>query len=118
MKFILELTQNREAVSLHRISTPIIIRSFLILSFLSTMSKANYNPLSLSGNPQKALVPPGKCQFTEEFRSVPLLERVRVSKTSHVLRFGLPDSDQPLNLSTCACILAKANIEGEDVIRP
>lgn len=89
--------------------------------------KASYNPPSLSGNPQKSLVPPGKCQFTEEWAPVPLLERIAVSKTASVLRFGLPDTSLPLNLSTCACILAKASVtdvgnddkkESEDVIRP
>jgi cytochrome-b5 reductase len=34
------------------------------------------------------------------------------------LRFGLPDTSAPLNLSTCACILAKAEIDGEAVVRP
>lgn len=82
------------------------------------MSKANYQPPSLIGNPTKALVPPGKCQFTEDFVSVPLLERIPVSSTSSVLRFGLPDTSAPLNLSTCACILAKAEIAGEAVVRP
>ena len=82
------------------------------------MSKANYQAPSLSGKPSKNLVPPGKCQVTEEFVAVPLLERIAVSATSSVLRFGLPDTSAPLNLSTCACILAKADIGGEAVIRP
>ncbi|KAG7345151.1 oxidoreductase FAD/NADP-binding domain containing protein [Nitzschia inconspicua] len=99
------------------------------------MSKASYDPPSLTGNPTLALVPPGSCQFTDEFKPVPLLERVRVSPTSSVLRFGLPDKSLPLNLSTCACILARAKLpydakkdssktdkgkdgELEDVIRP
>lgn len=87
------------------------------------MSDATYNPPSLTGNPQKSLIPPGKCQFTEEWASVPLLERIPVTKTSSVLRFGLPDKSLPMNLSTCACILAKASIKGEDgkeedVVRP
>jgi len=90
----------------------------LVFSLFSTMSKANYNPPSLSGNPHKSLVPPGKCQFTEEWKSVPLLERIMVSKTSSVLRFGLPDRSLPMNLSTCACILAKTSIDDEDVVRP
>jgi cytochrome-b5 reductase len=91
---------------------------------LAEMSKASYNPPSLSGKPQKSLVPPGKCQFTEVWTGVPLLERIVVSKTSSVLRFGLPDKSLPMNLSTCACILAKASIHNkdeakdEDVIRP
>eukprot|EP00566_Odontella_aurita_P015584 CAMPEP_0113566300 /NCGR_PEP_ID=MMETSP0015_2-20120614/22648_1 /TAXON_ID=2838 /ORGANISM="Odontella" /LENGTH=286 /DNA_ID=CAMNT_0000468577 /DNA_START=86 /DNA_END=946 /DNA_ORIENTATION=+ /assembly_acc=CAM_ASM_000160 len=66
--------------------------------------------LTLSGSPVKSLVPPGQCQFNAEFQAVPLIERVFVSETSSVLRFGLPDSDKPLNLSTCACILAKADL--------
>eukprot|EP00536_Pseudo-nitzschia_multiseries_P007305 jgi/Psemu1/304841/fgenesh1_kg.170_\ len=93
------------------------------------MVKANYNPPSLSGKPERSLVPPGKCQFTEEWTAVPLLERIPVSKTSSVLRFGLPDKTLPMNLSTCACILARASISGdgsdgggdgkaEDVVRP
>ena len=65
-----------------------------------------------------SLVPPGQCQFKDEFTSVPLLERIPVSATSSILRFGLPDTSKPLNLSTCACILAKANIADEDVVRP
>lgn len=78
---------------------------------------------SLSGSPTLALVPPGKCQFTEEFQSVPLLARTQVSETSSVLRFALPNILQPLNLSTCACILAKADLPDRDgimeaVIRP
>lgn len=75
--------------------------------------------------PIKALVPPGTCQFTDEWTTVQLLERVEVSPTSSVLRFSLPDKDAPLNLSTCACILAKAELPKpddqstrEDVVRP
>jgi cytochrome-b5 reductase len=72
----------------------------------------------MQGDPSCVLVEPGKCQFTSEMKAVELLERTPVSKTSSVLRFGLPDSKQPLNLSTCACILAHACIQGEDVTRP
>ena len=91
------------------------------------MSKANYSPPSLVGKPTKALVPPRQCQFSEAFTACPLLERITVSPTSSVLRFGLPDKSTPLNLSTCACILAKATLKTtgddedeimEDVIRP
>jgi cytochrome-b5 reductase len=73
---------------------------------------------SLSCSPVSSLVPPGKCQFTPEFAAVPLLERTAVSETTSVLRFGLPDSGRPLDLSTCACILAKADTETEVVVRP
>lgn len=72
----------------------------------------------MTGPPVSALCPPGMCQFGPEFTSVPLLERTKVSPTSSVLRFGLPKVYEPLNLSTCACILANAKIEGEEVVRP
>lgn len=81
-------------------------------------------PASLASAPTLSLAPPGTCQFTTEFQTVQLLERHRVSETSAVLKFGLPDDSKPLNLSTCACILAKAElpkIDGdgkEDVTRP
>jgi cytochrome-b5 reductase len=70
------------------------------------------------GKPTKALVSPGKCQITVDFLSVALLERFPVTPTSGLLRFGLPDPSAPLNLSTCACLLVKANIGEEVVIRP
>lgn len=73
---------------------------------------------SLSSPPVKSTVEPGQCQFGDEFVKVPLLENVPVSKTSFVLRFGLPDTQKPMGLSTCACILAGAQIDGEMVVRP
>jgi len=84
-------------------------------------------PLSsaLSSSPVKNLVPPGKCQLGTDFAPVPLLERLSVSSTTSLLRFGLPDSTAPMGLSTCACVLARASLpktegedEKEDVIRP
>eukprot|EP00978_Attheya_sp_CCMP212_P045253 scaffold339370_cov61-Attheya_sp.AAC.1 len=82
-------------------------------------------PSSMTSPPVKALVPPGECQFTPEFTAVKLLERVAVSETTNVLRFATPDETKPLNLSTCACILAKSDLpkgdsatETEPVIRP
>ncbi len=56
--------------------------------------------------------------MTDQFQALELIERVKVSPTTSVLRFSLPDRTQALNLSTCACILAHAKINGEDVIRP
>ena len=80
----------------------------------SAMSSASGAiPSSLTGPPTKALVEPGKCQFTSEFTAVALLERVAVSSTSSVLRFATPNTSQPLNLSTCACILAKADLPSQ-----
>jgi len=84
---------------------------------IRTMSKTSV-PSSLQGAPIKSLVPIGQCQFNDEPIQVPLIERTRVSPTSSVLRFGLPDATKPLNLSTCACILATADIGGESVTRP
>ena len=75
-------------------------------------------PSSMTGPPVAALVPPGKCQLGTEWTAAPLLQRFPVSETSSVLRFGLPDPTKPLLLSTCACVLACANIDGEEVIRP
>ena len=74
----------------------------------------------MTAPPTAALVPPGNCQFSDQFQAVKLLDRVQVSPTSSVLRFSLPDETKPLNLSTCACILAKAKTanDPEDVIRP
>ena len=103
------------------------------------MSEAIYTPPSLLGKPIKALIGPGNCQLLEEeWLSIPLLERIQVvssktsslssststststsststssssSMSSYVLRFGpLPNKLLPLNLSTCACILAKGKI--------
>lgn len=67
-------------------------------------------PSTLTGPPITSLVPPKQCQFGDDFVSVPLLETFPVSDSSSVFRFGLPDTSKPLNLSTCACILAQAKI--------
>jgi cytochrome-b5 reductase len=110
-------------------ATTTLLLSALYSTSHSRMSKAMYEPPSLSGKPFKSLVPPGQCQFTDDWTSVPLLERINVSKSSnsYVLRFGpLPDKSLPLNLSTCACILAKTDKKNNDdddgkvtsVIRP
>ena len=63
-------------------------------------------PAWSAGDPTAAVVPPGVCQLTDEFQDCVLEERTWVSDDSFVVRFGLPDSTKPLNLSTCACILA------------
>jgi len=61
---------------------------------------------------------PGNCQFGDDFVKVPLIENIPISKTAYVARFGLPDSTKPLGLSTCACILAGTDIDGEMTVRP
>jgi len=110
---------------------PTILLLLLLLSAAVVvqvvMSEAIYAPPSLIGKPIKALIGPGNCQLREEeWIAIPLLARIPVvvSKTSssstststaslssYVLRFGpLPNKLLPLNLSTCACILAKGKI--------
>jgi len=85
--------------------------------------------LSFSGEPSKNLIAPGNCQLNEDWQSLKLIERVDVSHTSTVLRFALADTSKPLNLPTCACLLAKSDLniketeekkqgETEAVIRP
>ncbi|CAB9522048.1 NADH-cytochrome b5 reductase [Seminavis robusta] len=83
------------------------------------MSSFGTSP-SLTGKPNAVLVPPGQCQFNEDFQSVKLLERTHVSPTSCVVRFSLSDESKPLGLSTCSCVLAKAKTakDPEGVIRP
>jgi cytochrome-b5 reductase len=54
-------------------------------------------------------VQPGECQLTAEFIPCKLIQRAQVTDTTGILRFSLPDEKKPLNLSTCACILAKVN---------
>jgi Oxidoreductase FAD-binding domain len=75
-------------------------------------------PSTMRGEPMKALVPPGQCQFNDTPIAVTLLQRWHVSPTSCVLRFSVPDVTKPLNLSTCACMLAVATINDEVVVRP
>ncbi|KAL9190004.1 hypothetical protein ACHAXT_009679 [Thalassiosira profunda] len=90
------------------------------------MTHLNY-PMVLADRPPICnLVPPGHCQFTPKFQSAPLLDRIPCGTggTSYLLRFGLPDSTRPLDLTTCACVLAGADLmddasgEAVEVVRP
>eukprot|EP00571_Detonula_confervacea_P000375 CAMPEP_0172311904 /NCGR_PEP_ID=MMETSP1058-20130122/15992_1 /TAXON_ID=83371 /ORGANISM="Detonula confervacea, Strain CCMP 353" /LENGTH=293 /DNA_ID=CAMNT_0013025215 /DNA_START=160 /DNA_END=1041 /DNA_ORIENTATION=+ len=90
------------------------------------MTHSDY-PMILSERPAICnLVPPGQCQFNPTFQSVPLLDRTPCGTggTSYLLRFGLPDVTKPMDLTTCACLLASAELmdnekkELVDVIRP
>ena len=118
-------TSRRIFLSSYSATTTLLLTALYSTSHSIQMSKAMYEPPALSGLPVKALVPPGLCQLTDDWTSVPLLERINVTSNSHVLRFGpLPDKSTPLNLSTCACILAKTDKKSKDdgevtsVIRP
>lgn len=104
------------AISISKLLPRLTKRSFSMTT--SSSSSTSKLPSSMTGPPVASLVPPGQCQFGADFTAVPLLQRWSVSQTSSVFRFGLPDSTKPLRLSTCACILAHASIDGEDVTRP
>jgi len=83
-----------------------------------TIDYAENYPSTLTDPPVKCTVPPGQCQFGDDFIAVPLLAKFAVSPTTFVLRFGLPDDRIPLGLSTCACILAGIEVDGELAVRP
>ena len=73
------------------------------------------------GPPTAALVPPGQCVFDEEWTPAPLLKRELIGHDTLLLTFGLQDAQQPLGLSTCACLLARGpapSAEGDDIVRP
>ena len=69
-----------------------------------------------------------QCQFTPTYQSVPLFNRIPCGSggTSFILRFGLPDVSRPMDLTTCACLLASADLEDDtkengeltEVVRP
>lgn len=116
-----------------------VFSSRIASALSSTMASNNYNnyPMMLAERPAIcSLVPPGMCQFNPTFQAVPLLDRIPCdtaggiasssssSPSSYVLRFGLPDPTKPMDLTTCACLLASAQLmdntknELVDVTRP
>lgn len=91
----------------------------------SSSSSSSLLPSTLTGPPIRNLVDPGKCQLGETPVACKLIQKHDVSPTSSVFRFQLPNADKPLNLSTCACVLAKIVSEEEEesddtavVVRP
>jgi len=72
------------------------------------------------GKPSFAVVPAGKCQFGDDWCSVPLKKVEQVSKDTKVFTFATPDTSKPLNLPTCACLLAQGGCDAENnpFIRP
>lgn len=78
-----------------------------------TVARPDEYPIGLDERPAVcSLVPPGCCQFGDEFVAVPLLEKVPCGEgdDTWILRFGLPDPTRPMDLSTCACVLAMAEL--------
>jgi len=89
------------------------------------MSRAHYQPSeSLMTDPIRSLVAPGYCQLpSDQWTPCPLIAKIPISPNTYLLRFQLPNISQPLNLSTCSCILARIDDHdgkkgGGTVIRP
>jgi len=77
--------------------------------------------LTKTDRPFKSIVPPGKCQFSDKFIPVPLLAKFHIPSTSsYILRFGLPNKNEPVGLSTCSCLLAGIQTDDSDemIVRP
>eukprot|EP00924_Labyrinthula_sp_SR-Ha-C_P016048 augustus_masked-scaffold_4-processed-gene-17.9-mRNA-1 protein AED:0.05 eAED:0.05 QI:0/0/0/0.5/1/1/2/0/314 len=76
------------------------------------------------GDPTYSVVAPNLCQFTAEFEDnnfVALKKKTKVNHNTVLFTFATPDVTKPLNLSTCACILAKAPLtdaENNPIVRP
>lgn len=75
-----------------------------------------------AGQPTAAYVPPGQCAFGGDWAAAPLISKESISHDTRIFSFGL-DADKALNLSTCACLLAKgvegpSDADGNPVIRP
>lgn len=64
------------------------------------------------GPPTARLAPPGRCQLGDAWTACPLLARQQVSSNAATFTFGLPDAARPLDLATCACILARGAGDG------
>lgn len=74
---------------------------------------ANY--IKLTGrDPEPTTIAPGNCQFTEDWATVELLDKKIVNHNTALFTFATPDTEKPLGLSTCACIL----VRNGSLIRP
>lgn len=72
-------------------------------------------------DPSFSVVPPGGCQFDEEWTTCKVTKKQQCSFDTQVITFDLPCKTKPLNLPTCACILAmggKGNDDDKPFIRP
>lgn len=77
-------------------------------------SRMGFSP----GPPVASLAPPGVCQVGEDWQPLKLAEMQAVSHNVTAFTFALPDPTKPLNLSTCACLLARGMVAGDGVVRP
>ena len=102
--------------SLLRSSTTLRTATFLLLTTMAT-SLDKYMPC----DPSFSVVPPGGCQFDEEWTTCKVTKKQQCSFDTQVITFDLPCKTKPLNLPTCACILAmggKGNDDDKPFIRP
>lgn len=86
----------------------------------TTRGGASDLPQYSPGAPTFAVVPPGTCQFNDEFVPCKLTKIQRCSSDTSVYSFALPDPSKPLDLPTCGCVLVAggADEEGNPFIRP
>jgi len=63
--------------------------------------------------PVAATVPPGECQFGDEWTTVPLISKEVLTHDTRMFTFATPDPSKALGLSTCACILARGRAIGD-----
>ena len=65
-------------------------------------------------------MPAGNCQLSDDWSTLRLLKVEKVSSDTKVFTFATPDETKPLNLPTCACLLASggADAEGNPFVRP
>jgi len=74
------------------------------------------------GEPVYDVVPPGRCQFGEDWSTCKLLKVEACSPDTKVFTFALPDGNKPLNLPTCGCLLVSggrdSSNDGEPFVRP
>ena len=67
-----------------------------------------------------SVVPAGNCQFNDDWTEVALKKVDHISDDTKVFTFATPDTSKPLNLPTCACLLARGgkDSDGNPFVRP
>lgn len=68
----------------------------------------------LVGKPTAACVPPGQCQFTTDWSTATLVDRVSLTHDTILVTFALPSPEKPLGLPTVAFVLSKAILPAVD----
>jgi len=59
-----------------------------------------------------------KALSPNEFREFPLREKERISHNTELFRFDLPSPDHETGLTVSSCLVARAQVEGQTVVRP